>query len=69
VVHQVWRDGQKKRVYVYRLLSGGTIEEKVFQRQISKEGLQQVTTLWCQLSLTLWCQRSSLCLILIATLL
>eukprot|EP00775_Hariotina_reticulata_P012633 gene12633-12762_t len=38
---RVWRDGQKKRVYVYRLLSGGSIEEKVFQRQISKEGLQQ----------------------------
>lgn len=35
---QVWRDGQSKRVYVYRLLSSGTIEEKVFQRQISKEG-------------------------------
>jgi len=32
-------------VYVYRLLSGGTIEEKVFQRQISKEGLQQVKAL------------------------
>lgn len=39
---QVWRDGQKKRVYVYRMLTAGTIEEKVFQRQISKEGLQQV---------------------------
>jgi len=34
----VWRDGQKKRVFVYRLLSAGTIEEKVFQRQVSKEG-------------------------------
>ena len=35
---RVWRDGQRKRVYVYRLLSAGTIEEKVFQRQVSKEG-------------------------------
>ena len=26
---RVWRDGQKKRVYVYRFLSSGTIEEKV----------------------------------------
>ncbi len=26
---RVWRDGQKKRVYVYRFLSAGTIEEKV----------------------------------------
>ena len=33
---QVWRDGQKKHVYVYRFLSSGSIEEKVFQRQLSK---------------------------------
>ncbi|VFQ72531.1 unnamed protein product [Cuscuta campestris] len=39
---RVWRDGQKKRVFVYRFLSSGTIEEKIYQRQISKEGLQQV---------------------------
>jgi DNA repair and recombination RAD54-like protein len=26
---RVWRDGQKKRVYVYRFLATGTIEEKV----------------------------------------
>jgi hypothetical protein len=26
---RVWRDGQKKRVYIYRFLSTGTIEEKV----------------------------------------
>jgi superfamily II DNA or RNA helicase len=26
---RVWRDGQKKRVFVYRFLSSGTIEEKV----------------------------------------
>ncbi|KAL1202843.1 Protein CHROMATIN REMODELING 25 [Cardamine amara subsp. amara] len=39
---RVWRDGQKKRVYVYRFLSTGTIEEKVYQRQMSKEGLQKV---------------------------
>ena len=26
---RVWRDGQKKRVYIYRFLSAGTIEEKV----------------------------------------
>ena len=25
----MWRDGQKKRVYVYRFLTTGTIEEKV----------------------------------------
>jgi SNF2 family DNA or RNA helicase len=39
---RVWRDGQKKRTYVYRFLATGTIEEKVFQRQLSKEGLQEV---------------------------
>ena len=32
----MWRDGQKKHVYVYRFLSSGSIEEKVFQRQLSK---------------------------------
>ncbi|KAH9519785.1 DNA repair and recombination protein rad54b [Bulinus truncatus] len=36
---RVWRDGQKGRVYIYRLLTTGTIEEKVYQRQITKQGL------------------------------
>jgi len=36
----VWRDGQKRRVFEYRFFTTGTIEEKVFQRQLSKEGLQ-----------------------------
>ena len=36
---QVWRDGQKTRVYVYRFLTTGSIEEKVFQRQVSKGGV------------------------------
>ncbi|XP_038053766.1 DNA repair and recombination protein RAD54B-like [Patiria miniata] len=36
---RVWRDGQKKRVHIYRLITTGTIEEKVYQRQISKQGL------------------------------
>ena len=36
---RVWRDGQKKTVYIYRLLSTGTIEEKIFMRQVSKQGL------------------------------
>lgn len=39
---RVWRDGQKKRVFVYRLLSTGTIEEKMYKRQLSKEGLKTV---------------------------
>eukprot|EP00195_Chlamydomonas_chlamydogama_P012357 CAMPEP_0202906302 /NCGR_PEP_ID=MMETSP1392-20130828/38231_1 /ASSEMBLY_ACC=CAM_ASM_000868 /TAXON_ID=225041 /ORGANISM="Chlamydomonas chlamydogama, Strain SAG 11-48b" /LENGTH=1035 /DNA_ID=CAMNT_0049594745 /DNA_START=120 /DNA_END=3227 /DNA_ORIENTATION=+ len=41
---RVWRDGQTKRVFVYRFLSTGTIEEKVFQRQLSKEGLQSLVS-------------------------
>ena len=41
---QVWRDGQKKRVFVYRFLSTGTLEEKVFQRQLSKEGLKSAVS-------------------------
>lgn len=39
---RVWRDGQKRRCFVYRMMSTGTIEEKVYQRQLSKEGLQDV---------------------------
>jgi hypothetical protein len=37
-----WRDGQKKRCFTYRFLATGTVEEKIFQRQLSKEGLQSV---------------------------
>lgn len=36
---RVWRDGQRKTVYIYRLLTTGTIEEKIYQRQISKQAL------------------------------
>ena len=31
---RVWRDGQRKNVTIYRLLTTGTIEEKIFQRQV-----------------------------------
>ena len=41
---RVWRDGQKKRVYIYRMLCAGSIEEKVFERQLSKEGLSGIAT-------------------------
>lgn len=34
---RVWRDGQRKRVFIYRFLSAGTIEEKMYQRQVLKE--------------------------------
>ncbi|XP_062987024.1 DNA repair and recombination protein RAD54B isoform X2 [Elgaria multicarinata webbii] len=36
---RVWRDGQRRTVHIYRLLTTGTIEEKIYQRQISKQGL------------------------------
>ena len=39
---RVWRDGQTKRCFIYRFLTTGTIEEKIYQRQLSKEGLSGV---------------------------
>ncbi|XP_075037659.1 DNA repair and recombination protein RAD54-like [Mixophyes fleayi] len=36
---RVWRDGQRKTCFIYRLLSTGTIEEKIFQRQTHKKAL------------------------------
>ena len=41
---RVWRDGQRRPCHVYRLLTTGTIEEKILQRQVTKRGLdsQQV---------------------------
>ncbi|KAK9809182.1 hypothetical protein WJX72_010957 [[Myrmecia] bisecta] len=33
---RVWRDGQQKPCVVYRLLTTGTIDEKIFQRQLMK---------------------------------
>lgn len=36
---RVWRDGQLKNVFIYRFMSTGTIEEKIFQRQTFKVGL------------------------------
>lgn len=38
---RIWRDGQKKNVYIYRFVSTATIEEKMFQRQIVKKGLSK----------------------------
>ena len=36
---RVWRDGQIKTCYIYRLLCSGSIEEKIFQRQTHKKAL------------------------------
>ncbi|XP_039275930.1 DNA repair and recombination protein RAD54B [Nilaparvata lugens] len=36
---RIWRDGQSKSVHIYRLLTTGSVEEKIFQRQLSKASL------------------------------
>jgi DNA repair and recombination protein RAD54B len=36
---RVWRDGQTRKVFIYRLVTVGTIEERIFQRQLNKKGL------------------------------
>ncbi|KAL7423759.1 helicase [Cryptotrichosporon argae] len=36
---RIHRDGQKKPVYIYRLLTTNTIDEKIYQRQLTKTGL------------------------------
>uniref|UniRef100_A0A1I7VZT2 DNA repair and recombination protein RAD54-like n=1 Tax=Loa loa TaxID=7209 RepID=A0A1I7VZT2_LOALO len=36
---RVWRDGQRKNCFIYRLLASGSIEEKMFQRQAHKKAL------------------------------
>lgn len=36
-----WRIGQRKDVLVYRLILGGTVEEKIYHRQIFKQFLAQ----------------------------
>ena len=39
---RIYRDGQKRDVHIYRLLTTGTIEEKMFQRQVMKQGLSSL---------------------------
>lgn len=36
---RIHRDGQKRPVMIYRMLTTGCIDEKIFQRQITKQGL------------------------------
>lgn len=38
---RVWRPGQQKMCYLYRTLSTGSIEEKVYQRQVTKKALSK----------------------------
>ena len=37
------RIGQKRPVVVYRLITSGTVEEKIYRRQVFKGGLANVT--------------------------
>ncbi|CAJ0579594.1 unnamed protein product, partial [Mesorhabditis spiculigera] len=39
---RIWRDGQKKSCHIYRLVTSGTIDEKILQRQIKKTGLHAI---------------------------
>ncbi|TGZ84522.1 hypothetical protein EX30DRAFT_375976 [Ascodesmis nigricans] len=36
---RIHRDGQKRPVFIYRMLTTGCFDEKIFQRQITKQGL------------------------------
>lgn len=36
---RAWRIGQKREVSIYRLMVGGSIEEKIYHRQIFKQFL------------------------------
>lgn len=36
---RVWRDGQTKPCFIYRMIATGSIEEKIFQRQTHKKAL------------------------------
>ena len=43
-VDRAYRIGQKKRVIVYRLVSCGSVEEKIYRKQVFKKGLSDTVT-------------------------
>lgn len=43
-VDRAFRIGQVKDVVVYRLITCGTIEEKIYRRQIFKDSINRMTT-------------------------
>lgn len=40
---RVWREGQRKEVFIYRFVLAGTLEEKICQRQHAKADLAAIT--------------------------
>lgn len=40
---RIWRDGQTKPCYIYRLVTTGSVEEKIYQRQLLKGEIAKVT--------------------------
>ena len=42
-VDRAYRIGQRRHVLVYRLITSGTVEEKIYRRQVFKGGLAKVT--------------------------
>ncbi|KAL7455027.1 hypothetical protein ACHAWC_008543 [Mediolabrus comicus] len=41
-VDRCYRIGQKKPVTVYRFISAGTVEEKIYEKQVHKDGIRRV---------------------------
>ncbi|WKY06704.1 hypothetical protein Q1695_006689 [Nippostrongylus brasiliensis] len=39
---RIWRDGQTRPCHIYRLVTAGTIDEKMLHRQIKKNGLTSI---------------------------
>ena len=43
-VDRAFRIGQEKNVVIYRLITCGTVEEKIYRRQIFKDSIFRQTT-------------------------